>query len=232
MAEPSPLRPSVTTLANLRGDAAVERLRRDLPDELDPRLVLLREPRSPAADVFRMARHRLERLRDPHLILVTSVGPGEGKSTLAANLALAIAEERASSVLLLDAHRARPALPTLFGVDPAHDVVLAPPSRGYTLEEAGDTALAVALALGGPGSVTQAERTAFRRALTALRLVFDYVVIDAAPVELGIDVCWIAELVDGVVFALRRGVTERTRLRRALELLEPAPIAGAVLLGG
>ena len=57
------------------------------------------------------------------IILVASAQPGEGKTFIAANLALSIAAERDRSVLLIDGDSAKPELMTRFGVDAEHGFV-------------------------------------------------------------------------------------------------------------
>jgi exopolysaccharide/PEP-CTERM locus tyrosine autokinase len=54
-------------------------------------------------------------IRDANLIMITSAVPAEGKTTIAANLAMSIAMELDHTVLLVDADVARPALPSVFG---------------------------------------------------------------------------------------------------------------------
>lgn len=54
-------------------------------------------------------------IRDANLIMITSALPGEGKTTIAANLAMSIAMELDHTVLLVDADVARPSLPALLG---------------------------------------------------------------------------------------------------------------------
>ncbi|MCW5621428.1 MAG: XrtA-associated tyrosine autokinase [Burkholderiales bacterium] len=51
-------------------------------------------------------------------VMITSSSPGEGKSFLSANLAMSIAMERDSTVLLIEADTARPSLSTLLGLPP------------------------------------------------------------------------------------------------------------------
>ena len=54
-------------------------------------------------------------VRDANLIMITSALPGEGKTTVAANLAMSIAMELDHTVLLVDADVARPSQPSIFG---------------------------------------------------------------------------------------------------------------------
>src|SRR5205809_728130 len=57
-----------------------------VPPDPDRRLIMLREPDSVRAACFRVLRHRLQHKGDPRVLAITSAEPGEGKSTLAANL--------------------------------------------------------------------------------------------------------------------------------------------------
>lgn len=56
------------------------------------------------------------RVANANRVMITSSSPGEGKSFLSANLAMSIAMERDSTVLLIEADTARPTLSTLLGL--------------------------------------------------------------------------------------------------------------------
>ncbi|GAA2523168.1 P-loop NTPase [Winogradskya humida] len=78
--------------------------------------VLLRDPSSPAAEAFRYLRSRLRPvLQDSTTILVTSADGREGRTTTAANLAVALAQA-GRSVILVDADLRHPCVATAFGV--------------------------------------------------------------------------------------------------------------------
>lgn len=85
-------------------------------------LALPEQGQSAVAESFRMIKRPLMRkLRDGaivngNLIAVTSAMPAEGKSFCALHLALSMAMERDTTVLLVDAHMARPALPAMLGL--------------------------------------------------------------------------------------------------------------------
>src|SRR5205823_13082864 len=81
-------------------------------------LVTESDPRSPAAEAYRTLRTniRFAGLDNPcRSIAITSAGPGEGKTTTAANFAV-VAAQAESRVCLVDADMRRPALHRVFGV--------------------------------------------------------------------------------------------------------------------
>lgn len=63
------------------------------------------------------------RVKNANRIMITSALPGEGKSFLSTNLAMTIATERDSTVLLVEADPTRPSLTTLLGVPPARGLM-------------------------------------------------------------------------------------------------------------
>src|SRR5262249_31102421 len=87
-------------------------------DASDPRLVMVRAPDSPAAAAFRVLRHRLIERDGLRTVLVTSPRVGEGKTTCAVNLALALCEAGRARVLLLEANFRRPAIARMLGFRP------------------------------------------------------------------------------------------------------------------
>ena len=81
-------------------------------------VVTLAHPRSPTAEAYRVLRTnlRFSGIENPSgALLVTSAGPGEGKSTTAANLAVIMAQS-GKRVILMDADLRRPSLHKFFGV--------------------------------------------------------------------------------------------------------------------
>jgi capsular exopolysaccharide synthesis family protein len=81
------------------------------------RLVIRRRPSSPEAEAYRSLAHKLD-VMPQRLIVVTSTGPQEGKSTTCANLSAALAE-MGRKVLLVSANLRRPTLHRIFSLDEA-----------------------------------------------------------------------------------------------------------------
>jgi Mrp family chromosome partitioning ATPase len=206
-----------------------------LPDGLDVRLVMLRQPDSANARSYRLLRHRLFSRANTRVVAVTSARPGDGKTTCATNLALAIAEDAMTRVLLLDANLRRPALGHVFGFEPTESLVdnivrftdSFPP---YPVTSIRGTRIHVAALPGQPVPEARLERTLFSVALTELRSVYDYIIIDAASVLESADADVVGECADGVVVTVRAGGSRKADVRRAIDQLRPAAVLGTVLL--
>jgi Mrp family chromosome partitioning ATPase len=207
----------------------------ELPPELDPRLVMLHAPGSAQARAYRLLQHRLFAQGDPRVIAVTSAEPAEGKTTCAANLALALSEAALSRVLLVDANLARPGVAELFCFDPSDSFMIkllrsedsAPP---FGVASIGGISLQLAaLQLTGTQD-KRLDRLLFSEALRGLRSAYDYIVIDAASVLESADVNSVGQCADGVVLAARAGKSRKSSLARAIRQLEPALVIGSVLL--
>lgn len=194
-------------------------------------------PRSMVAEAFRRIRTNLqfsapaERQRS---VLVTSPHPGDGKTSVACNLAMAVAQgER--RVLLVDANFRRPGLHKVF------DQIAGP---GLSNLLVGDGTLASyvmktdtpALDLLGSGPVppNPAELLGGEHCRAFLQEAiskYDQVIIDTAPVLLASDALVLATAVDGVILVVRANRNSRGIARRACRLLTDvrAHLFGAVL---
>ncbi len=88
----------------------IELVQHEIPRDsaLDSRLVLLAEPDSKQAAAFRVLRHHVLGAGHPQVIAVSGPHDGCGKTTVAANLAMALAECGRAQVLLVDANLRNP----------------------------------------------------------------------------------------------------------------------------
>lgn len=158
----------------------------------------------------------------PKVLLITSALPGEGKSTVAANLARTLALG-GSRVLLVDGDLRRGFLHRKLG-KPARpgfgDLLQEPATWASSLQTNGVANLWFlprGSSMGNPGDLLLGP--ALEQVLTRCRQEFDYVLIDSSPVFAADDVATLAPKVDGTLFILRRGFSRLSVVRQALGLL-------------
>jgi capsular exopolysaccharide synthesis family protein len=196
-------------------------------------LVMVQAPRSAAAEAYRTLSTNIQFSsldRDIRTLLVTSVGPDEGKSIVLANLAITMAET-GRRIAIVDCDLRRPSLHDVFGLaaqpgltSMVLDEALAPP---FQQTSAGSLSLVPAGPLPpNPSELLSSER--FTRVLASIADAADVVLLDAAPVSAVADATILATRVDGVLLVVDSGRTRRDAARRAKEQLERV---GARLLG-
>ncbi|MBQ8752480.1 MAG: P-loop NTPase, partial [Clostridia bacterium] len=123
---------------------------------------------------------------EPHkTLLLTSTLPGEGKSTISANLALTLAEH-GSRVVLVDADLHKQSLADMLGCDPEHAGLLAclddlslPPEE--QLQKVPSTSLMLLSGMGTQNRHYNFEAKRVRHVLRTLAAQYDYVVVDTPP---------------------------------------------------
>jgi len=210
-----------------------------LPADPDARLILLREPDGPRAASFRVLRHRLQERNDPRTIVVSSPDAGDGKTTCAVNLALALGECGRARVLLLEANLRAPSLAALFGFLPPEcfsaqlERHRERPLDPWSVVEVGAPWLHVAAVK--PGASTEGrpllDGVAFGIAIDMLkRGGYDYLVLDTPPVLGSADVNLVEDFADGVLLMAWSRKSSSRALRRAIDQLQPGKILGVTLL--
>jgi|ERR1700722_9767346 len=208
--------------------------------QLDPatRIVLHTDPRGLAADRFRFLRLRLRERANMGAfkrILVTSPLPEDGKSTVALNLATALADRGAQSVLLLEADLYHPTLAQLLAV-PAHPGLaeclengVDPMSALRRLEPLGWYFLPSGSPHGNPTELLQSE--GLSGLMETVSPYFDWVVIDSPPITPLIDALALARHADASLLVVRAGRTPQEAVTTACTLLGPKHVIGIILNG-
>ena len=209
-----------------------------MKENISPDLVTIHHPRSPIAEAYRILRTNLEFSsldRPLRLLLITSPGAEEGKSTVLANLGVVIAQA-GKKVIMADCDLRRPTLHELFGlpgnIGLTNMIVDEDALKNPPLLETGVENLW--LLPSGPLPPNPAEVLASRRmgeVLKRLSSEADMVLLDAPPVVSVTDALILASKSDGVILVVRAGRTKREIALRAKELLEKvnARILGSVL---
>lgn len=182
-------------------------------------LMIHDRPRSEFAESIRGIRTAIQHYQNgspAQTIMVTSCLPGEGKTTIAANLAIAMAGLN-KRVLLIDADLKDSALSRLFEAEP-HKGLTEILSGKYDENSINETSIAnlhiipSGAKLTHPVELFNAE--AIRQFLDNVANQFDYVIIDTTPALVFSDPLVLASQVDGVVLVVRPGSTPRDAVRR------------------
>jgi succinoglycan biosynthesis transport protein ExoP len=198
---------------------------------LDPLTYLIQKPLSRYAEAIRAVRVGLQIVDvddPPRVILVTSCVAGEGKSTLARSLAVSSARS-GQKVLLIDADLRHPSTSKFFKAETAGGLVelltnmtsfenVVSTKENLTFLPAGRQSQ-------NPPDLLSSER--MRHLIENFRANYDWIVIDAPPLEPVIDAKVLSNLVDKVVFVVRWKETSRETVARNV-----VPLASAKMLGG
>jgi capsular exopolysaccharide synthesis family protein len=204
-------------------------------------------------EAYRAVRANLQYLavqRPLRTILITSPAPQQGKTTVTANLAFAIARSGASTVAV-EADLRRPRLTEYFGLDgqqPGLTSVLVGEAElsdatrpvpllaaeGMETDEPADGQLAFVPS--GPLPPNPSELLSSKQMSTLLeRLMktYDHVLIDSPPLLLVADALELARVVDGVVMVVRQDRTTKDEAREIRALIERLDIhlVGTVVTG-
>lgn len=171
---------------------------------------------------------------EPRVILVSSPSSREGKSTVAVNLAVSLAQK--GTTCLIEGDLRRPTLERTFGLG-AKTGLSKVLGDGCTLEDAlvpvpGLTNLRIVPS--GPRVANPADLVTsdgMRSVVATLRGRFDRIVIDSPPVLPFADARYLSSLADAVILVGRYRLTTRRAVTRCAELLDEvrAPILGVVL---
>ena len=206
----------------------------DRVGELSKRLVSVLEPSSAAAEAYRLLRTNLLYAfagNPPKVLMVTSPGPGEGKTTVCANLAASLAQVH-KTCLVLDCNLRRPGAHGVFDLPNSNGLVESlaaeqdsregwaePLERLKVVPAGGSTTTEPAELLGSPR---------FAEFLEGVRPDFDYVLLDSPPVNSVSDTPILANQVDGVLLVVDAQTTAKRNAQLSVRSLEAV---GATVLG-
>jgi tyrosine-protein kinase Etk/Wzc len=204
-----------------------------------PIAIVTTHPDEPAAESFRALRTNVTFVgaeKPLQLIAVTSPGPGEGKSTTAANLALTLAQN-GHRTILVDADLRRPLVHRAFALvqEPGlTDVLVGRAALREAVRPDVNAGLDVLPAGASPPNPSELLGSdAMHRLAGELRQEYDYIVVDTPPVLPVTDATVVATTADAVILTIRSGETEEAAAERAADQLRRvhARIAGVVLNG-
>ncbi len=201
----------------------------------EKRMVTITNPESLATEKFRLLRTRLCHLQNGgglKKVVITSGAPGEGKTTVAANLAISLARHTSQKVLLLEGDLRHPAVAFKLGLENL------PGLRDWFEGQEPLTQFIYQLdghqlwllPAGAPAEdalrILQSER--FGDAMNRLSDCFDWIIIDAPPLAPLADIHFWVQKADGVLLVIRDGVAQKETLVRGLAGLDATKLLGVV----
>jgi succinoglycan biosynthesis transport protein ExoP len=207
------------------------------PTAVNRPLIVQDDPRSVRAEAFRTLRTNLQFLDiEPggRSFVVTSSIPSEGKTTTAANLAIALADSGAQ-VVIIDADLRRPKIAEYMGIEGAvglTDVLISRAELADVLQPWGRGNLVVLPAGALPPNPSELLGSrAMGALLRTLEEEFDVVILDLPPLLPVTDAALVSKLVRGALIVVAAGRTHKGELAGAVAALENvgAPVAGVIM---
>ncbi len=213
---------------------AADRVLHPMPTP-EQRLVTMTDPNGTGAEMFRVLATRLAHMqqkRHLHKLLITSSVVDEGKSVVAANLALTLARRPDTRVLVIEADLRRPTISALFsstqlrGISEWNENKLALEDSLYQVRDTPVWLLACGRPMDEPLPLLESGR--FAKMLETVAANFDWVLLDATPLLPMADSTSLARLCDGVLVVVRDGYTRKRVLSKAVATIEKSKLIGVV----
>ncbi|MGB4783174.1 MAG: CpsD/CapB family tyrosine-protein kinase [Candidatus Acidiferrum sp.] len=201
------------------------------------RLVAWTDPNSLGAEKFRALAVRLDDMRRQHelnSLQVTSSVINEGKTFVAANLAVTLAKYSGSKTLLIEGDLHRPTVAAMFGLKDLEGLSDWWAGREQDISRflvrftgTGLWFLPAGKACDRPSEILRSAQLA--EAFAQLTGRFDWIVVDSTPMLPVIDANLWSRLVDGTLLVVREGVAPLKALKNGLQSLDRPNLIGVVV---
>ncbi len=182
-------------------------------------------------ECFRKMRVKLEykaTQRKLKVILVTSVLENEGKSTVATNLAIALAD-KFKKVILVDGDFKKPSIHKILQKELTKEPKENNNESKYVLTSDENTGLSLILGSEAETDIREfAEREEFRKRLEDLKHDVDYIIIDAPPISVSVDAEILADYADASLLVVKQSTARTRDINDAIDILNNS---NAKLLG-
>lgn len=203
----------------------------------NPKLVVHSTPDSFDAEIFRNLRTQIlfpQKGSRKRSIMVTSAFPGEGKTFIAANLGVSIAQGLNEYVLLMDCDVRRPKLHEMFrysNSEGIHEYITRKKELHELLIKTRIHKLTF-LSAGRPPSnpAELLSSNQMKEFLTEVQERYQdrFVVLDSSPIQVTSEASVLSNYVEGVIFVVRAGVTPKAAVKRSIEAIGRDKIIGIV----
>ena len=200
--------------------------------------VMEKAPKSIDAEAYRSLRSNIEYSSfddEYRVIVVTSSVPGEGKSTTAGNLAIALAQS-GNKVLLVDCDMRKPSIHKKFKISNAAGTAELLLRKKLFEEVANKYNENLTIITAGKIPPNPSEMLA-SRAMTAfieeMKKEFKYIILDKPPLQAVTDAQVLSTKADGVLLVIRAGSTKREMVLNSVDLIKKVQgkVIGTVLNG-
>lgn len=206
---------------------------------IEARLITHLDPKSPVSEAYRTLRTNLQFSRIEKAVqtlLITSSGPKEGKSTTAANLAIAVAQS-GKQVVLVDGDLRRPVVHSIFGLEKEDGIT------NYLMNDIGydkmikksilDNLSIIPSGILPPNPSELISSQKMEELIKRLKSDFDLIIFDTPPIIAVTDAAILSTKVDGVLLVVKSGQTNYDAVVRAKSLMDNvnARVLGALLNG-
>ena len=207
---------------------------------IDPKLLVHLAPESVDAEKFKLLKGEILFSKDgtrPRTILVTSAFPSEGKTFIAANLAVSIAQGVNEYALLVDCDFRRPKLHKMLGYSNTEGL------QEYLTRKKDLPELIIQTEINKLSMLTSGSPPSNPAELLSsknMKVLFEelkdryedrYVIIDTAPSSVLSEVNILAKYVDGIIFVVMAGKTPKVIIQKCIDNLGIDKIIGIVFNG-
>ena len=235
---PKPVYPDTTaSKTDVHAGEGAEFVSKALQGPVDPKLVVFHEPRSPAAEHFKVLRSQIlypKDGKDRRVILVTSAMEEAGKTMVACNLAVSIAQSVDPYALLIDADIRKSSVHRMLGFEPAEGLseylqtdeplskyLIRTPMMKLTVLPAGHS-------VRNPAELLTSAKMRHLFEEARERYPDRFVIVDSPPVNLAAETLSLSQNVDAVVFVVRYGYSNQDLIEEAIAKVGEDKILGIV----
>jgi len=199
-------------------------------------LVVVNSPTSPPSEALKLAAANIEysNTPSPKVVAVTSPGPGEGKTLIAANIALSYSQNGLKT-LLLDLDMRKPRLEKALGLERIKVGVVNHLLKDVPIEEIitnyNENLDIIPVGPIPPNPTALLTSKKMEEFFEKIRPRYDRIVIDLPPILAAADALIVSKYVDGIVLIVRAGKTQKASLKVAYENIRTSSskLLGAII---
>ncbi|WP_319525833.1 CpsD/CapB family tyrosine-protein kinase [uncultured Desulfosarcina sp.] len=211
------------------------------PKEIDPNLITYHDPVSVEAEIFKILRTNIlfpKTGHPPRTIMVTSAIPGDGKSFVAANLAISIAQGIEEHVLLMDCDMRRSSIHNCFGYRGTVPGLSDYLSNKQSLERLLKKTVVDKLTLlpGGTPPHNPAELLSSQAMKNLIKEAKEryrdrYIIVDSPPPQLTAETAALAKTIDAIIVVVKYASTPKDLVKELIIKLGREKVIGVVMNG-